>query len=87
MYIYDGPTGPSAVDWSRTRAYGMGFNGLYLNLAGRELDNPETEDVDESGIVQPGAEADALLAEIKAKLEALDRPGTGERVVVAADIG
>ena len=25
-----------AVDWSRTRAYGLGFNGLYLNLAGRE---------------------------------------------------
>ena len=24
------------VDWSRTRAYGLGFNGLYLNLAGRE---------------------------------------------------
>jgi hypothetical protein len=24
------------VDWSRTRAYGLGFNGLYLNVAGRE---------------------------------------------------
>ena len=30
----------SVVDWSKTRAYGMGFNGLYLNLAGREGDNP-----------------------------------------------
>ena len=40
------------VDWSRTRAYGLGFNGLYLNLAGREG----------QGIVQPG-EADELLDE------------------------
>ncbi|MHC4585633.1 MAG: alkaline phosphatase family protein, partial [Planctomycetota bacterium] len=26
------------VDWSRTRAYGLGINGLYLNLKGRERD-------------------------------------------------
>lgn len=24
------------VDWSKTRAYGLGFNGLYLNVKGRE---------------------------------------------------
>ena len=24
------------VDWSQTRAYGLGFNGLYLNVEGRE---------------------------------------------------
>ena len=24
------------VDWSRTRAYGLGLNGLYINLRGRE---------------------------------------------------
>ena len=24
------------VDWSRTRAYGLGLNGLYLNIRGRE---------------------------------------------------
>ncbi|MCB9914639.1 MAG: alkaline phosphatase family protein [Planctomycetes bacterium] len=74
----------NAVDWTRTRAYGMGFNGLYLNLAGREQDDPATKDVDESGIVQPGAEADALLAEIKQKLEAL-RDGD-EVVVLTADL-
>jgi len=74
------------VDWSRTRAYGMGFNGLYLNLAGRELDDPDTE-ADESGIVQPGAEADALLAEIKAGLEAIRDPERdGRQVVVRADL-
>lgn len=71
----------SNVDWSRTRAYGLGFNGLYLNLAGRERDDPETDE-NESGIVHPGAEADALLAELKAKLEALRDPERGDAVVV-----
>jgi predicted AlkP superfamily phosphohydrolase/phosphomutase len=76
------------VDWSRTRAYGMGFNGLYLNLAGREQDIPETTDEDESGIVQPGAEAEALLAELKAGLEAIRDPDRdGRQVVVRADLG
>ncbi len=64
----------TAVDWSKTRAYGMGFNGLYLNLAGREA----------KGIVKPGAEADALLKELKTSLELIiDR---GEQVVVSADL-
>lgn len=78
--------GDTAVDWTKTRAYAMGFNGLYLNLAGREMDDPATKDVDESGIVQPGAEADALLAEIKAKLEAFVDPKTGAKVVLSADL-
>jgi predicted AlkP superfamily phosphohydrolase/phosphomutase len=59
-----------AVDWSKTRAYGMGFNGLYLNMAGRELDNPATPE-NEAGIVQRGALAEALLDELEQKLEAL----------------
>ncbi len=59
-----------AVDWSKTRAYGVGFNGLYLNLAGRELDDPATPE-NESGIVNPGAEAAQLVAEIDAKLLAI----------------
>ncbi len=46
------------VDWSRTRAYGLGLNGLYLNLRGRERE----------GIVEPGAQADALLKQIKDEL-------------------
>ncbi|MEM7305676.1 MAG: alkaline phosphatase family protein [Planctomycetota bacterium] len=75
----------SIVDWSKTRAYGMGFNGLYLNLAGRELDNPDTPG-DESGIVQPGADADTLLAEIKVKLEALTDPDTGLKPVLRCDL-
>jgi predicted AlkP superfamily phosphohydrolase/phosphomutase len=73
-----------AVDWSRTRAYGVGFTGLYLNLAGRERDDPATPD-DEQGIVKTGAEADALVAEIRAKLEALVDEKTGLRVVRRCD--
>ena len=50
------------VDWSRTRAYGLGLNGLYVNVAGREKD----------GIVDP-SQREALAREIKAKLlEAMD---------------
>ena len=63
------------VDWSRTRAYGLGINGLYLNLAGREKE----------GIVQPGAEEQALLAELKAKLEAVVDPVDGRRAIKTAD--
>jgi len=77
-------TGFGAVDWTKTRAYGVGFNGLYLNRAGREKDDPETSD-DENGIVGDDAEA-ALLAEIKAKLEALVDEQTGQRVVRRCDL-
>lgn len=74
----------SAVDWTRTRAYGMGFNGLYLNLKGRERDDPSTKNVDESGIVAPGAEADALLDQIRRELEA--EVDHGARVVLRCDL-
>lgn len=46
------------VDWSRSRAYGQGLNGIFLNLKDRES----------QGIVNPGAEAEALKKEIKEKL-------------------
>ncbi|MBW1881152.1 MAG: alkaline phosphatase family protein [Deltaproteobacteria bacterium] len=61
------------VDWSRTKAYGYGFNGIYLNLEGREAE----------GIVAP-EDADALMEEIAAGLEALVDPKDGKRVVVEA---
>jgi predicted AlkP superfamily phosphohydrolase/phosphomutase len=80
VYIFTGQ-----VDWSKTRAYGMGFNGLYLNLEGRELDNPETAGENEGGIVTRG-EVDALLREIKAKLEAVVDPKTGKRPVYRCDL-
>jgi len=65
----------SNVDWSRTRAYGLGLNGLYLNLRGRERD----------GILPPGAEAEALLQEIAAKLLALRDPVTKLPVITRVD--
>ena len=58
------------VDWSKTRAYGIGFNGLYLNQKGREA----------QGIVDP-ADADALMAEIAQKLEAYRDPKNGTAAV------
>jgi predicted AlkP superfamily phosphohydrolase/phosphomutase len=68
-----GRVGLDDVDWSRSRAYGIGFNGLYLNLAGRES----------AGSV-PREEAGALLAEIAAALEAERDPASGEPVVLRA---
>jgi predicted AlkP superfamily phosphohydrolase/phosphomutase len=47
----------SDVDWGRTRAYGLGLNGLYVNVRGRERE----------GIVNP-EQAAALLREIRQKL-------------------
>lgn len=80
VYIFAGD-----VDWSKTRAYGMGFNGLYLNLKAREQDDPKTP-YDESGIVNPGPEAEALMREIKAKLEAVVDPKTGRHPVYRVDL-
>lgn len=51
----------TSADWSQTKAYGLGINGLYLNLKGRER----------NGIVEPGAEQEALLQELITKLEAI----------------
>jgi predicted AlkP superfamily phosphohydrolase/phosphomutase len=57
------------VDWSQTRAYGLGINGLYLNLQGRE----------KYGIVKP-EQKDALLDELVEKLQAA-RDTDGKRVI------
>ena len=43
----DTPTGADMfgdVDWSRTRAYAVGFGGIYLNVAGREAQGIVTTD-------------------------------------------
>jgi predicted AlkP superfamily phosphohydrolase/phosphomutase len=63
------------VDWSRTRAYGLGLNGLYLNLKGRERE----------GIVEPGAAADTLLKEIKEKLLGVRDPQNNLAAITRAD--
>lgn len=58
------------VEWNRTRAYGLGIGGLYLNLEGRERD----------GVVKP-EERDALLARLERELLATIDPATGEPAV------
>jgi predicted AlkP superfamily phosphohydrolase/phosphomutase len=64
--------GPFAsIDWKRTRAYAMGLNGLYLNLAGRE----------QHGIVAPGAERDRTLEELARRLREFRDPETGELAI------
>jgi len=60
----------SDVDWSRTRAYGLGINGLYLNVIGRERD----------GIVEPGQQSEQLLQELVTKLEAI-KDTNGKQVI------
>jgi predicted AlkP superfamily phosphohydrolase/phosphomutase len=61
------------VDRGRTRAYGAGLNGLYINLKGREKD----------GIV-PEEKRKALMDEIAAALLAEVDPKTGGPVVTKA---
>jgi predicted AlkP superfamily phosphohydrolase/phosphomutase len=58
------------IDWRRTRAYGLGLNGLYVNLRGREA----------TGIVAPG-DRDRLIGEISAALLAETDPATGRPAV------
>jgi predicted AlkP superfamily phosphohydrolase/phosphomutase len=57
------------IDWDRTRAYGLGLSGLYLNLQGREG----------LGTVKPD-DAERLKADIARELTGLNDP---ERGVVA----
>jgi predicted AlkP superfamily phosphohydrolase/phosphomutase len=64
------------TDWSKTRAYGMGLNSLYINEKGREGE----------GTVASGAEKDNLVGEIAGKLEALTDPKTGEHPILKAFI-
>jgi predicted AlkP superfamily phosphohydrolase/phosphomutase len=59
------------IDWSKTRAYGFGLNGIYLNIKGRES----------QGIVEPGEEEETLKAEIIEKLTGLKDPRTGETAI------
>jgi len=62
------------VFWRRTRAYGLGINGLYINQLGREG----------RGTVEAGAASRALVREIREKLLAWIDPATGQHVVTAA---
>jgi predicted AlkP superfamily phosphohydrolase/phosphomutase len=59
------------ADWSQSSAYGLGLNGLYLNLKGRERD----------GMVEP-ADADRLLGELTMKLLAVRDHNNHNRPVI-----
>ncbi|HYC60141.1 MAG TPA: alkaline phosphatase family protein [Thermoanaerobaculia bacterium] len=59
------------VDWSKTRAYAMGLGEVYVNLKGREA----------KGIVEPGAEYDALKKELQTRLVQMVDPETNEHPV------
>ncbi|MDP9192491.1 MAG: alkaline phosphatase family protein [Acidobacteriota bacterium] len=59
------------VDWSKTRAYAMGLGEVYVNLKGRES----------QGIVEPGADYDALKKELQTRLVAMVDPETNEHPV------
>jgi len=59
------------VDWNRTKAYGSGFNSLFINEAGRE----------KKGIVQPGYEKENLMKELKRKLLEVRDPENNKRVI------
>ena len=59
------------VFWRRSRAFGLGINGLYINVRGRNAE----------GVVKPGEEYDALVEEIRSKLLAYRDPATGLPVV------
>jgi predicted AlkP superfamily phosphohydrolase/phosphomutase len=62
------------VDWSKTRAYSLGLNGIYLNLKGRES----------LGTVEPGAEAARLRIELCEKLQGLVDPATSRVAILRA---
>ncbi len=59
------------VDFKQTRAYALGFNGIYINLRGREG----------IGIVSDGREKEKLLDELIKKLEAVIDPATGDKII------
>ena len=59
------------VDWSRTQAYAMGLNSLFLNRLGRER----------GGIVSEGSEEEEVLARVAARLLAFRDPDNGEPVI------
>jgi len=62
------------VDWSKSRAYGQGLNGVFLNMKGRE----------KYGIVSPGKEAKKIKEEIKKKLIDVTDEENNKKAIKAA---
>lgn len=59
------------IDWDRTKVHYYPTNGFYVNLKGR----------DSFGIVEPGAEYEAVRDDLIRRLEALKDPKTGGRLI------
>ena len=62
----------SCVDWSKTKAYALGINGIYLNLKGREKD----------GIIS-AEEGQVIKQQIISKLSQVTDPLNGNKVITA----
>jgi len=58
------------VDWSKSVAYAIGLNGIYLNLDGRE-----------AGGIVPAADGREVLDRVARRLADFKDPVTGERVI------
>ncbi|MFH1248099.1 MAG: hypothetical protein V1490_02995, partial [Candidatus Omnitrophota bacterium] len=58
------------IDWSKTKAYALGFGGIYLNKVGREY----------YGIMD-AAQGEQIKQELLNKLLELTDPVTGEKIV------
>jgi predicted AlkP superfamily phosphohydrolase/phosphomutase len=69
-------TDAAKIDWPRTKAYALGLNGLYLNLAGREI----------HGIVTPGTESRATLDSVRQGLLGWRDPLNQRQVVESVEI-
>ena len=61
----------ASVDFTKTKAYGFGLGGLYINEKGREGD----------GIVEPGEEKEAVKQQIMEGLNDLLDPTTGDTAI------
>jgi len=63
----------SHVDWSRTKAYALGLNGIYINALGREA----------RGVVPPD-KVGKIKRDIIARLNEVRDPQNGRKVIVQA---
>ena len=64
--------GEGHINWSKTKAYAMGLNAPYVNLAGRE----------EHRIVPTRHEQNELIADLIRKLQAFHDPVTNQPVII-----
>ena len=68
-----GDEGFADVDWTKTQAYALGLNGLYLNIAGRE----------QHGVLGP-ADIPAVIARLTREMTEFRDPANGRQVIESA---